>query len=459
MKKDRKKLCQKILILFFVVVAVCTVISRAADSMTIPKVTVKKAENGRITYSLKGNGTIEAVTKSTYLMPAGFLVESCLEDGTSVEAGDVLIQFQKEQLENHREELETALEQAKLQLEQAKLGQKEDAWIPAAEEAQKTLNQAQAEYDQAAAQRQQIQEKYNQDVAALLPEAEDYEARKAELDAVFQEELTEVQGRLDAAASGLAQAQQSLEAAQKSDDVTRQNNAKAKQAAGYSVDNAQMEVDKAEKNLQEAEELIAQDGKLCAAQKGIFLNTAVTAGSVTTGSEFVSIGTGGLVFTAEVPKEAREKLAEGDTIAIKIPGQEEIEAAITQITSGKKQEEGTQEEGAPEDVLSLKAALPEGTEISGGYASFSVQKDSQENYQTILPLTAIRQDSKGYYCLGVRTVDSILGEEVKAERINITLLEQDDTQAAVEGAIQSDTKIIVTSEKDVLAGDRVRIVE
>ncbi len=103
--------------------------------------------------------------------------------------------------------------------------------------------------------------------------------------------------------------------------------------------------------------------------------------------------------------------------------------------------------------------LPEGTELSGEYASFSVEKDSEENYQTILPLTAIRQDSKGYYCLGIRTVDTILGEEIKAERINITLLEQDDTQAAVNGAIQPDTKIIVASEKDVLAGDRVRIKE
>lgn len=454
MEKSRKKLYGKILLIFFLVIAVCTIISRAADALTIPKVTVQRAESGRISYRLNGGGTIEAATKSTHLIPAGFLVESCIEDGTSVEVGDVLIQFQMEQLENRRAELETALEQARLQLEQAKLGQNEDAWIPAEEEAQRALAQAQTEYDQAAAHRQQVQEQYNQDVAALVPEAEDYESAKAELDAALATELAEAQGRLDAAALGLSQAQQLLEAAQRSDDVTRQNNAKAKQTADYTVESAQMEVDAAEKNLQEAEELIAQDGKICAEEKGIFLNTAVTAGSVTTGSEFVSIGTGGLTFTAEVPREAREKLAAGDAIAIKIPGQQEIETVITQIISGEKQEEGTQEE-----AVFLKAALPENTEISAGYASFSVAKESEEEYQNILPLTAIRQDSRGYYCLGIRTADSILGEEARAERINITLLNQDDTQAAVEGAIQSDTRIIVTSEKDVLAGDRVRVEE
>ncbi len=454
MGKSRKKIYGKILLIFFLVIAVCTIISRAADSLTIPKVTVHRAERGRISYRLNGSGTIETAAKSTRLLPAGFLVESCIEDGTSVEEGDVLIQFQMEQLENRREELETALEQAKLQLEQAKLGQKEDAWIPAEEEAQRALAQAQAEYDQAAAQKQQIQEKYNQDVAAFVPEAEDYEARKEELDAAFDAELAEAQGRLDAAALGLAQAQQSLEAAQKSDDVTRQNNAKAIKAAGYAVESARMEADTAEKNLREAEELIAHDGKICAEEKGIFQNTAVAAGSVTTGNEFISIGTGGLAFTAEVPKEAREKLAEGDTISIKIPGQQKIETVITQIISGKKQEKGVEEE-----AVFLKAMLPEDTEISAGYASFSVAKDSEEEYPNILPLTAIRQDSRGYYCLGIRTADSILGEEVRAERINITLLDKDDAQAAVEGAIQSDTKIIVTSEKDVLAGDRVRIEE
>lgn len=453
MVKSRKKIYWKILLIFFLVIAVCTIISRAADSLTIPKVTVQRAESGRIAYRLNGSGTIETSAKSTCLIPAGFLVESCIEDGASVEVGDVLIQFQMEQLENRRQELETALEQAKLQLEQAKLGQKEDAWIPAEEEAQKAYAQAQAEYDQAAAQRQQVQEKYNQDVAALLPEAEDYESAKAELDAAFDTELAEAQGRLDAAALGLSQAQQSLEAAKKSDDVTRQNNAKAIQAAEYAVDSAQMEVDTAEKNLQEAEELMAQDGKICAEEKGIFQNTAVTAGSVTTGSEFISIGTGGLTFTAEVPKEAGERLAEGDTISIKIPGQQKIETVITQIISGKKQEEGV------EEAVFLKVMLPEDTEISAGYASFSVAKDSEEEYQNILPLTAIRQDSRGYYCLGIRMEDSILGEEVRAERINITILDKDDAQAAVEGAIQPDTKIIVTSEKDVLAGDRVRIEE
>lgn len=471
MEKDRKKLYQKWLLLFFIVMAVCTVVSRIADSMTIPKVIVEKSEKGRIAYNLKGSGTIQATVKKTYLIPAGFLVEFCQEDGTSVEAGEVLIRFQKEQLEKRKQVLKTELEQAELQLEQAKLNQNQDAWIPEEEKAQRALDKAQAEYNQAEEAKQHIQEVYDQKLRQLDQEKEDacqkadqerektgeegyqqtieeveseFSQRKAELDA----KLTDAESRLSEAVQGLSNAQEGLETAQKSDAVTRQNAKKSQQSASYTVKRAQLAVETAEINLQETEELLIKEGKILAEENGTFLNTAVLEGAITTGSEFISIGTGKFEFTAEVPQKAREKIAEGDSVSIKIPGKDTLEVPITQIASKKGEE----------DTIVLKAELPEELNASGDYATFSIKKESEE-YQNILPLTAIRQDSRGYYCLGIRTKESILGEELKAERINITLIDKDDTQAAVEGAIRPDTKIIVTSEKDVLANDRVRLDE
>ncbi len=468
MEKDRKKLYQKMLLLFFCVMAVCTVVSRVADSITIPAVTVKKAESGSIVYSLSGGGTIQATMKNTYLIPAGFLVEFCQEDGASVEAGEVLIQFQKEQLEKRKQELVLELDKAKLQLEQAELNQTQDAWIPEEETAQRAQDKAQAEYNQAEADRQQIADEYNQSLERLNQEKEtacqkaeqereqtgeevyqqaietaemEFQQKKAELDA----KQSEADSRLQEAGQELSNAQEGMETARKSDEVTRQNAQKSKQSAGFTVKGAQLDVEMAEKNLQEVEELLAQEGKISAEEKGIFLNTTVSEGIITTGSEFISIGTGGFEFTAEVPKEAREKIAEGDSISIKIPGKDAVEIPVKQITS-------------KEDTTILKAELPKELYASGDYATFSIKRESEE-YENILPLTAIRQDSRGYYCLGIRTKESILGEELKAERINIKLTDKDDIQAAVEGPIRADMKIIITSEKDVLAGDRVRIKE
>lgn len=68
----------------------------------------------------------------------------------------------------------------------------------------------------------------------------------------------------------------------------------------------------AKARLAKTEELLAGEGKLLAEEDGIFQNTNVTAGTVTSGSECIRIGTGGFLFTAEVPAAVKEKLAPGD---------------------------------------------------------------------------------------------------------------------------------------------------
>lgn len=474
MEKDRKRLYKKALVLFFILMAAGTIISRAADSMTVPEAEVEKAEKGSILYYLSGNGSIAPVEKNTYLIPEGFLVEFCREDGSSIEEGDMLIQFQREHLEQKRQELETELEKAKIQLKQTSLEKTGNVWLESEEAAQRTLDKVQTEYNQKHADRQLAIDESNyaltilsQEMEAAKEQAEQqreelgeeayismieeaeagFKEKKAELDT----RLRETENQLSQAGENLSQAEEGLESARKNDEVLRKNAKKSEEAAGYMVERAKLDMEKAEKSLEKVKELIAGEGKIYAAEKGIFLNTKVTAGMMTTGSEFISIGTGGFEFRAEISKEESIKLTEGDTISIKIPGKETLEAPVTELLLTEKEEEGEIKE-----VMVLKAELSEELYDSGRYGTFSIKKES-EDYQNILPLTAVRQDSKGYYCLGIRTQNSILGEEVKAERIQITLLEKDDNYAAVQGAIHPDTEIITGSNKDILPGDRVRV--
>lgn len=459
--------------IFLLVILVCTVIARGADAMTLPKVEVEKAKGGWINYGLKGNGTVETKAKSTFLVPEGYLVEECLESGTGVKEGETLIRFQLEHLKKRREELWQTWREAVLALEQAKLNQQEDAWIPSAEEAQRSRKAAQEEYDLAWEALALAQEEYEKARAEYegeesFQEGEEHlQDREASVGgqeatgrespeqtdqrlAAAQEALTLARQRFDSAQAALEQADTAYRSAEKNDDAVRQNNAKAKKSAALSVESAQLAAEAAERRLGEAEGLLDQEGKLCASETGIFLNTAVTAGAVTSGCEFISIGTGELVFTADLPESAGEKVEQGDKISVKLPGKEKQEAVITDLSLQKGEEDG-------QEILVMRAALPKDEEPAVGPASFSLEKKSKKSYTTVLPLTAIRQDSRGYYCLGVREQDTILGKEQKAEEIRLTLLDQDDTKAAVEGAISEDTRIIVSSEKPVKDQDRVRI--
>lgn len=473
MKKEKKKIYQKALICFFVCMAVFTLVSRAADSMTIPWVQVQKPQQGRISRNVSGNGVIEATEKKTRLLPAGGLVERCLPAGTSVEPGDVLVQFQMEQLGQRRQELETELAKLKLQLEQGELGLTSNARVPEQDGAQSVLAAAQSEYDTAVRDYQQAEAEYSQKLAELEAEKKSQETQaeqekdkakrqqmQQEAQASYEQKKAGLEAELEVAGAAqslaqknLEQSRQNLETAQKNDSVTQQNEEKARKEAGYGVEGIRIEVESQQKKLDEVNALLDQEGKFCAEEAGTFLDTGITAGMVTTGNEFVSIGTGKFEFSAEIPEKEQEKIAPGDTIKLNIAGKEKLEGTVTQVLY----QEVEVQEGGPR--VTVKAELPEGAYTAGMKASFLLEKESGEEYQSLLPLTAIRQDSKGYYCLGIRKKDSILGEEIVAEHIRLTLLEKDDAVAAVEGPLQPDTEVITGSKKDVEAGSRVRIEE
>ena len=133
---------KKMLLYFFLAMMVCTVVSRAADSLTVPQVSVQRPGSGKLEYQIKGKGTIEITKKKTYLIPEGYLVEQCKSDGSSVKKGDVLVQFQMDQVKQKKQESALALEKAQVTLEQSKLGVQQDAWVPQTQAAQRALENA-----------------------------------------------------------------------------------------------------------------------------------------------------------------------------------------------------------------------------------------------------------------------------------------------------------------------------
>ena len=107
------------------------------------------------------------------------------------------------------------------------------------------------------------------------------------------------------------------------------------------------------------------------------------------------------------------------------------------------------------DTGTVTAALEPGSAVLGQKASFESQKTS-DIYNTVIPAKALRKDTNGWYCLAVRKSKTILGEEYRAVRIDLRLLQAGDTAAAVEGALSQEEPVITGSDRVVSAGDRVR---
>lgn len=88
-----------------------------------------------------------------------------------------------------------------------------------------------------------------------------------------------------------------------------------------------------------------------------------------------------------------------------------------------------------------------------------IQKESQA-YQTCIPLSALNEEQGRYFVYVAEEEESVMGKEMVVRKVNVTVIEKNESYAALtEGALTSDQKIIVNSNKEIQEGSRVRIQE
>lgn len=80
-------------------------------------------------------------------------------------------------------------------------------------------------------------------------------------------------------------------------------------------------------------------------------------------------------------------------------------------------------------------------------------------YPLTVPQSALHNDEKGDFILVLREYKSVLGNQLKAERLSVKVLDQDSERAAVKGNLKVEDEVITVWDKMPLPGDRVRIAE
>lgn len=92
-------------------------------------------------------------------------------------------------------------------------------------------------------------------------------------------------------------------------------------------------------------------------------------------------------------------------------------------------------------------------ELAGKKAKVTIAKES-EQYDTIIPVAALRKDSLGYYVLVLQEEDSVLGNGYAAYRMSVDLLNSDEEYCAVRG-LPTDETVIIASTSTISGGSRV----
>jgi hypothetical protein len=104
----------------------------------------------------------------------------------------------------------------------------------------------------------------------------------------------------------------------------------------------------------------------------------------------------------------------------------------------------------------VKCSLPKGVDPAGASAELTLTNISDRQHST-LPLGALRTDSGGDYVLRLVEKRSVMGVELTAERVAVTVLMKDNQQMSVSSPLFRDDRVITSASKPVSEGDRVRL--
>lgn len=207
-----------------------------------------------------------------------------------------------------------------------------------------------------------------------------------------------------------------------------------------------------ELQLEKLEKLQEEGGRVCAPSDGLVTGISVQTGGMTTDTTAILLAdlSKGCSFVGEITEDQEQYIGTGDLVT------------LTGSSKNKKFEElpvaAVTADEENEGIFRITVQIPEDTLELGAAATLEFTKKS-EAYPICVPISALYLDEKNMpYVLVTDEVDSIMGTELTARKVSVTVLEQNESYAALaEGAVSSQQEVIVNSDKSVDDGSRVRL--
>jgi multidrug efflux pump subunit AcrA (membrane-fusion protein) len=263
----------------------------------------------------------------------------------------------------------------------------------------------------------------------------------------YSEALDEYEKAIKKARRSVSEAEHQLTQAEKNEKTVKKDEQTRKKSEELDKQALQLDIDEKQSEIDALQEFIDAQGKVLSPVSGIISDMELEQGIVLSGQEKLVIATGscGLIMTAS--KEDIKSFAAGDELIIKTYDNKNINSQIENITVPDQ-----------DGIVSFTALLPEGDFIPGGSLNYEITKSSK-SYAMCIPIQALRQDLNGIFVLLARSADTVLGEEDKAFRLDVNVVSADTSTAAVEAQLSQEDLIIISSNKNISEGDRIRIDE
>ena len=302
------------------------------------------------------------------------------------------------------------------------------------EDAEVSYNTAMQNYNKSAAQASDAKQKEIENAQKALESAK----KKAE------ENLLSATRRVEDAETSVAASERDYKKnRQSSSDTATQNS--------VSAITLQLDIEDKKAVVDALKMLVANDGVIYTDISGVVLTTR-SAGNITNQDALVAFMDGAKGFEAslQLDKAQADKLSIGDECQVTTgAGSMYFTPRVTGTVSSIS---------APDEQDRVKVAisLPEADWSESQRVDIQAVQN-RSTYDSCVPLSAVRSDNIGYYVLTVEQESTVLGVANTVIRVPVTINASDDDNAAIQGSVGRNSKIITGSNKSVEAGDRVRV--
>lgn len=230
------------------------------------------------------------------------------------------------------------------------------------------------------------------------------------------------------------------------------SSAKLPDGTNHAAQIGQITYDQMALALDKLEALQDAEGKILAPVDGIVTQCSVQTGEKTSDTTAMLLAdlSQGCKFSGLVTEEQSKYIGVGDLVTLRAGSTGKRYEDLPVTTFSPSEESG--------GGYRLTVQLPANTLALGASAELNFTRKSQA-YACCVPLSALHLDAQNQpYVLVVEPVDSVLGTQMQARKVSVTVLEQNESMAALaEGTLSSKQQVIVSSDRAVDSGSRVRV--
>ena len=508
--------------LFLAFMLLCTLISRSVYASGLPQVSTKTPEASALSHEVEAQGIVEAGRETAVTALSGLRCETVLvHTGDHVDTETALFQVDLEDLKEQIEEKQLAISKLQLEIQaqeqnrQLEAEQKDEQKERAQEDydvadasssqtvaraeqdlaaAEAALKEAEAEYEawkvEQAAQPEEPEtpeesedpetpetgesgeaetagqaetEQFTAAEQTNTPENTDTSGTEGEssgdsentesggmTEDAWQEKLTSLRQAVETAKRALEDARQGRDSVLETAERAVED-ADSKSTADNSLEINRLDLSSQQKELKEYQELLQADGIVYPEKEGIVTSIAVSPGErIPDGAALVMADLDSpLQFSASLTAEQKKYVNQGDSVSLKL-GSRTVEATADYIAES---------ELSP-GTYQLTVFLEEGEGELGESGTLSAEMRT-DTYSCVVPLEAVRVDeNQRKYVLTVGERSGILGPEFVARKTYVTVLDQNDSQAALEeGGLTGEEEVITDYTGEIADGDVVRYKE